>query len=149
MDVYFNKGTSKEECIKESEILEMSRQELRNLKQRVQSAMNEVSLKRNIFKTENTLEKNSQEYWRKMYVYKSVIARYVKILAWLGQIEGNAVPTKERADNEHWLWCYYQESMKVLTDDMVNQIKEMADTRTGFHCEIEKWVYKGDKRNNE
>ena len=144
MDIYFNKGTSQEVVVTENEILSMSRQEIRSLKQRCQSCMNEIALKRNKFRTENDCEKNSQEFWRKTYVYKGAIVKYTKALAWLSQIEIDAVPTKETEDKEHWLWCYYQESMKVLTEDMVNQIKEMADERAHFHCEIEKWEYKGD-----
>ena len=145
MDIYFNKNTPKEECITEKEILGMTKQEIRNLKQRIQSTMNEISLKRNIFKTENDLGKNSQEFWRKMYVYKGLIARYTNALAWLGKVEMDAVSTKQNAETEHWLWCYYQESLKVLTEDMVNQIKEMTDLRAKFHLDIEKWEYKGDK----
>ena len=33
----------------------------------------------------------------------------------------------------------YQESLKMLTDDMVEQIKEMADNRAGFHIEFERF----------
>ena len=143
MDIYFNKGTPKEEVVTEAEILTMSKPEIKNLKIRCQSAMSDVAVKRNKFKTENELEKGSQEFWRKMYVYKGVIAKYTKAIAWLGQIELNAKPPKEKEDKEHWLWCYYQESMKVLTDDMVNQIKELADTRAKFHIEFEKWEYEG------
>lgn len=144
MDIYFNKGTENEEVVLEEDILKMSRQEIKNLKQRCQNSMSEVALKRNIFRTENDLDKNSQEYWRKMYVYKCVIGKYTKAIQWLGQIEADAVSSKpkEKQDHEHWLWCYYQESMKVLTDDMVNQIKELTDIRAKFHCEIEKWEYK-------
>ena len=32
--------------------------------------------------------------------------------------------------------------MKVLTEEMVEQIKEMADTRAKFHIEEKKWEYK-------
>lgn len=142
MDIYFNKGASNEEVVLESDILKMSKQEIKNLKQRCQNAINDVALKRNIFRTENELQNNSQEYWRKMYVYKCVISKYTKAINWLCQIETNATPPQQQVDREHWLWCYYQESMKVLTDGMVEQIKEMADNRAQFHFEIEKWEYK-------
>jgi hypothetical protein len=141
MDIYFNKGTIKEEVVTEEEILSMTKQEIKNLKQRCQSSMNEIALKRNKFRTENELDKGSQEFWRRMYCFKGAIAKYTKALAWLGKIELDAKPPKEKEDKEHWLWCYYQESMKVLTDDMVNQIKELADTRARFHIEFEKWEY--------
>ena len=81
-----------------------------------------------------------------MYIYKIIIARYIKALAWLNTIEISAKGNQEHEDREHWLWCYYQESMKVLTEEMVDQIKEMADSRAKFHIEIEKWEYKGDSK---
>lgn len=142
MDIYFNKGTPKEEVILESDILNMDKPSLKVLKMKCQSAITEVSVKRDVFRTENELDSNSKDYWRKMFVYKSIITKYTKAIAWIQSIETNAKPPKQHEDREHWLWCYYQESMKVLTDDMVNQIKEMADTRAKFHAEIEKWEYK-------
>ena len=142
MDIYFNKGASNEEVVLESDILKMSKPEIKNLKQRCQNAINEVSLKRNIFRTENELNNNSQEYWRKMYVYKCVINKYIKAVNWLCQIESNATPPQQQVDREHWFWCYYQESMKVLTEEMVEQIKEMADNRAKFHLEEKEWEYK-------
>lgn len=142
MDIYFNKGTSCEEVFYEEDILKMTKQEIKNLKARCQSAMGDVALKRNKFRTENDLAPNSPEFWKRMNTYKSVIAIYYNAIAWLGCIEKDAVPPKEQEDREHWLWCYYQESMKVLTDSMVEQIKEMADNRAGYHFEFDKWEYK-------
>lgn len=142
MDIYFNKGKKNEEVVLESDILKMDKPTLKNLKLRCQATINDVSTKRDIFRTENDLPKKSQEYWRKMYVYKSVISKFTKAISWLNSLEANAKPSKQHEDREHWLWCYYQESMKVLTDNMVMQIKEMADTRAKFHFEIEKWEYK-------
>lgn len=142
MDIYFNKGKENEEVFFESDILKMDKPALKNLKLRCQSVISEVSTKRDIFRTENDLPEKSQDYWRKMYVYKSVISKFTKAMAWLCSLEANAKPPKQHEDREHWLWCYYQESMKVLTDEMAEQIKEMADSRAKFHCEIEKWEYK-------
>lgn len=142
MNIYFNKGTANEVIILESDILNMDKPSLKVLKMKCQNAINEVSVKRDIFRTDNMLDKNSKEYWRKMFVYKSIITKYTKAIAWLNSLEVNAKPPKQHEDREHWLWCYYQESMKVLTDEMAEQIKEMADSRAKFHCEIEKWEFK-------
>ena len=146
MDIYFDKGTSKEEVILEKDILEMTKQEIKNLKQRCQNTMNDIATKRNMFRTENELAQNSKEFWRKMYVYKLTIAKFTKAIAWLSQIECNARPPKQQVESEHWLWCYYQESLKMLTEEMVNQIVEMTDARAKFHLEIEKWEFKGETK---
>ena len=145
MDIYFNKNSANEQVYTEAQILAMSKQEIKNLKALIQSSINDVSVKRDAFRTETELDKKSQDFYRKMYVYKSIIAKYTKALAWLNTIEVSAKGSQEQEDIEHWLWCYYQESMKVLTEEMVSQIKEMADVRAKFHIEIEKWEYKGDK----
>lgn len=146
MDIYFNKNSANEQVYKEEQILAMNKQEVKNLKTLVQSAINDVAVKRDTFRTETELDKKSQEFFRKIYVYKIIIARYTKALAWLNTIEISAKGNQEHEDREHWLWCYYQESMKVLTEEMVDQIKEMADGRAKFHIEIEKWEYKGDSK---
>lgn len=142
MDIYFNKGTPNEEVYLETDILNMDKAAIKFLKTKCQSSITEVSYKRDVFKTENDLNKNSQEYWRKMYIYKNIITKYTKAITWLQSLEANAKPPKQHEDREHWLWCYYQESMNMLTEEMVDQIKEMADTRAKFHVEIEKWEYK-------
>ena len=135
MDIIFDKGTNREEFIPESEILKMSKQDIKNLKARCQATMNEIALKRNNFRCENTFGQNSPEYWKKMNAYKGAIARFTKIISWLGQIEPKNEPTTER---DHWLWTYYQESLKMLTEDMVNQIIEMTDERCGYHVTVER-----------
>ena len=135
MNIIFNKGRQDEEIIREEDILKMSKQEIKNLKQRCQATMNEISLKRNNFRINNTYGVNSKEYWSKMNGYKSAIGTFTKIIAWLGQIEPINQPTSER---DHWLWTYYQESLKMLTESMVNQIIEMTDERCGYHVEVER-----------
>lgn len=143
MNIYFNKGKENEEIITEEMISKMTRQELKNLKARCQAVQGEISLKRQQFQAENEFERNSSEFWKKMSVYKKVIGIFQNYIVYLNQVEKEAMPTSESIDREHWLWCYYQESMKVLTDSMVGQITEMADTRAKFHVDFEKWEYEG------
>jgi hypothetical protein len=141
MNIYFNKGKENEEVITEEQISKMTRQELKNLKARCQAVQSEVSLKRQQFQAENEFEKNSSEFWKKMSVYKKIIGIFQKYIVYLNQVEKESIVPKEHADREHWLWCYYQESMKVLTESMVQQISEMADTRAKFHVDFEKQEY--------
>ncbi|MBQ3670404.1 MAG: hypothetical protein II921_02870 [Treponema sp.] len=45
-------------------------------------------------------------------------------------------PKEEPRDEEHWLWCYYQQSKKILSPDCVEDITQLADKRAGFHARI-------------
>lgn len=139
MDIIFNKNTPYEEVYKEEDILKMTKQELKNLKTKCQTAMSDISLKRTRYKSENTEDQNSHEFWKRMNTYKTVIGIYQKNINYLCKIENQKEPSREQKDNEHWLWCYYQESLKMLTEGMVEQISEMADERAGFHIEFERF----------
>ena len=141
MNIYFNKGKENEEVITEEMISKMTKQELKNLKARCQAVQGEISLKRQQFQAENEFERNSSEFWKKMSVYKKIIGIFQRYIVYLNQVEKEALPPPKSVDKEHWLWCYYQESMKVLTENMVQQIIEMADTRAKFHIDFEKWEY--------
>ena len=141
MNIYFNKGKENEEVITEEQINKMTRQELKNLKARCQAIQGEISLKRQQFQAETEFERNSSEFWKKMSVYKKIIGIFQRYIVYLNQVEKEALPPPKSVDREHWLWCYYQESMKVLTEYIVQQICEMADTRAKFHVDFEKWEY--------
>ena len=141
MNIYFNKGKENEEVITEEMITKMTKQELKNLKARCQAVQGEISLKRQQFQAENEFERNSSEFWKKMSVYKKIIGIFQRYIVYLNQVEKEALPPPKSIDREHWLWCYYQESMKVLTESMVQQIIEMADTRAKFHIDFEKQEY--------
>lgn len=139
MNIIFNKGKPFEEVFTTEQIENMTKAELKGLKQRCTESIAEVANKRSHYKNENTEGQNSKEFWTKMNKYKAAITILQRYIKYLSDVERKKEPTREQKDNEHWLWCYYQESMKVLTEDMVEQIKEMADNRADFHIEFERF----------
>lgn len=141
MNIYFNKGTNKERVIRDEDILKMSKQELKTLKSRIQNEITEVALKRDVFKIENNLPKNSPEFLKKMHGYKSIISKYMKAISWIGRIETEATDTKT-VNKEHWLWCFYQEVLNILPKRKIKKLIELTDERAKFHLEVEKWEYK-------
>lgn len=139
MVLYFNKGTDSEEVYTNEQIKSMNKSELKSLVAKCQLAQSEISMKRNRYKNENEEDKNSKVFWTKMNNYKQAITIYQRAIFELTEMIKKAEPTPQQKDNEHWLWCYYQESLKLLTDEMVSQITEMADNRAKYHIEFEKW----------
>lgn len=137
MNIVFNKHTPMEEVYTEQQINAMNKSELKILKAKCQSAMSEVSLKRSRYINENTEDKNSHAFYTKMNTYKTVIAIYQKAILYLTKIEKDKEPPVEQKDREHWLWCYYQESLVMLSKDTTNMLKQFADARSGFHIEFE------------
>ena len=132
MDIIFSKGTPMEEVYKSSQINAMTRAELKQLKSKCVCAMSDIATKRSRYKNENTEVANSKEFWTRMNKYKSAIAIYQRAIFYIGDLESKK-GNDEHEDNEHWLYCYYQESRKMLTEDMVKQLSEMADERAGYH----------------
>ena len=124
MNITFNKGKPYEEVFTTEEIKSMTKEQLKSLKQRCMESIAEISNKRSHYKNENTEETNSKEFWTKMNNYKAAITIYQRYIGYLSDVERAKEPTRDQKDNEHWLWCYYQESLKMLTDDMVEQIKD-------------------------
>ena len=137
MDIIFNKNTPQEEVYTEKQIQEMNKSELRNLKAKCQTAMTEVSIKRSRYINENTEAKNSHTFYSKMNTYKTVIGIYQKAIYYLTDVENKKEPPVEVKDREHWLWCYYQESLIMLSPETVGMLKELADERSGYHVEFE------------
>ena len=82
MTIFINKDTPKEEVYTEEKLEQMSIQELRNLKARIQSIIEEVALKRSKYTNENQEERNSHEYWKKInnYVIFTRIFYYFMII---------------------------------------------------------------------
>ena len=138
MNIIFNKNTPQEEVYTEEQIKAMNKAELKNLKMKCQAAMSDVSLKRTRYINENTEEKNSHAFYKKMTTYKTVIGIYQKAIMYLSELETNKEPPVEVKDREHWLWCYYQESLKMLAEETVEMLKELTDERSGFHIEFER-----------
>ena len=140
MNITFNKGKPNEEVFTTEQINNMSKQELKSLKQRCTTAIAEIAEKRSRYKNENQEEQNSTEFWTKMNKYKGAITIQQRYINYLSDIERKKEPSVEHKDREHWLWCYYQESLRMLTDGMVCQLEEMADERAGFHVEFEPMI---------
>lgn len=145
MVLYFNKGTDEEEVYTNEQIKGMNKAELKSLVCKCQLAQAEISMKRNRYKNENEEDENSKAFWTKMNKYKQAITIYQRAIFELKELIRKAEPSPEHVDREHWLWCYYQESLKLLTDEMVSQITEMADNRAKYHIEFEKWEPKEEK----
>ena len=137
MNIIFNKNTPQEEVYIEEQIKAMNKAELKNLKMKCQAAMSDVSLKRTRYINENTEEKNSHAFYKKMATYKTVIGIYQRAIMYLSELETSKEPSREQKDNEHWLWCYYQESLVMLSKETTDMLKELADERNGFHIEFE------------
>ena len=139
MNITFNKGKPYEEVFTTEQIESMTKDQLKGLKQRCMECIGEIANKRIHYKNENTEEANSKAFWTKMNKYKAAITIQQRYIKYLSDIERAKEPKPDQKANEHWLWCYYQESLKMLTDDMVEQIKEMADNRAKFHIEFERF----------
>jgi len=142
MTVYLNKGTPREEVYTKEKLEQMSIQELRTLKARIQRVIEEVALKKSIYMNENNEEYNSHEYWKKINNYKTVMTINKSYLAYIKTFEPNApnvpVLTRERKDVEHWLYCFYQESKVLLSEETVKMIEANADDKAGYHCDFNK-----------
>lgn len=143
MILYFNKGTIDEEVYTNEQIKSMNKSELKSLVAKCQLAQSEISMKRNRYRNENEEDQNSKVFWTKMNKYKQAITIYQRAIFELTEMIKKAEPVKQE-DREHWLWCYYQESLKVLSEDMINQLIEMADNRAKCHITFDKWEYKGE-----
>ena len=140
MKIIFNKGKPSEEVYTEQQIKAMSRAEIKNLKARCTVVMSEIATKRSKYKNENEEDMNSTAFWSRMNRYKEAISIYQRYILYLNTIEVEKEPerSQEQKDNEHWLWCYYQESLIMLNPETVDMLKSHADERCGFHIEFEK-----------
>ena len=140
MTIYLNKETPKEEVYTKEQLEQMSIQELRTLKNRIQRNIEEVSLKRSLYTNENKEEYNSHEYWKKINTYKTVIMINRNYLAYIKTFEPNApnvpVQTRERKDVEHWLYCFYQESKILLSEETIKMLEDNADDKAGYYCDF-------------
>ena len=143
MILYFNKGTIDEEVYTNEQIKSMNKNELKSLVAKCQLAQSEISMKRNRYRNENEEDQNSKVFWTKMNKYKQAITIYQRAIFELTEMIKKTEPVKQE-DREHWLWCYYQESLKVLSEDMINQLIEMTDNRAKCHITFDKWEYKGE-----
>ena len=137
MNIIFNKGTPFEEVYTHEQINAMNKTELKSLKSKCQNAMSEISLKRSRYINKNNEEKNSHTFYSKLNTYKTVIGIYQRAINYLTEVENQKEPSREQKDNEHWLWCYYQESLVMLSKKSTDKIKKLADERCGFHVEFE------------
>lgn len=137
MNIIFNKNTPQEEVYTEEQIKAMNKAELKNLKQKCNAAMGEISLKRSRYINDNNEDRNSHTFYKKLNTYKTVIAIYQRAVMYLSELENQKEPSREQKDNEHWLWCYYQESLVMLSKETTDMLKELADERNGFHIEFE------------
>lgn len=84
MNIIFNKGKPFEEVFTTEQIENMTKAELKGLKQRCTESIAEVANKRSHYKNENTEGQNSKEFWTKMNKYKAAITilqRYIKYLS--------------------------------------------------------------------
>ena len=138
MNIIFNKNTPQEEVYTEEQIKAMNKAELKSLKSKCQATMADISLKRSRYINDNNEERNSHAFYKKLNGYKTIIGIYQRAIFYLNDIENKKEPTPECKDREHWLWCYYQESLKMLAPETVDMIKELADERAEFHIEFEK-----------
>lgn len=140
MTIYINKDTPKEEVYTKEKLEQMSIQELKNLKARIQNIIEEVALKRSKYTNDNQEERNSHEYWKKINNYKTVIMINRNYLNYIKTFEPNApnvpVQTRERKDVEHWLYCFYQESKILLSEETIKMLEDNADDKAGYHCDF-------------
>ena len=137
MKVILNKGTPMEEVYTTEQINQMNLDELKTLKSKCQNAMGEIALKRSRYKNENEEDVNSKTFWTKMNNYKTAIAAHQRAVIYISELERKLKPTIATSDKEHWLWCYYQESLVMLSKETTDMLKELADERNGSHIEFE------------
>ena len=117
----------------DKELSELSKQQLKQLKADLQNNIEEISAKKSKYINENTEERNSSAYWRKINSYKSATVFCRKAISYVNTFVADA-QDDNKSNTEHWLWCYYQESKKLLTTDCIDNIESMADEKAGFHC---------------
>lgn len=139
MKIILNKGTPDEEVYTEEQLKSMTKAELKTVKIKCQNAMGEIGLKRSRFKNENDFDENSKEFWKKMNKYKAAIAILQRAIFYIGELEKTVEPAKEVVDKQHWLWCYYQESLVMLPKRTVAKLIKLADERNGSHIEFEQF----------
>ena len=113
----------------------MSRDELRLLKQEIQKNIEDVSWKKSNYNATNTEELNSKEYHKHISNYKKVFTILKSQILTINKI----LKTKEEDSlkkREHWLWCFYSNTEKVLNERKFNELIKATDESANYHVEI-------------
>lgn len=119
----------------DEDLMNMSRVQLKQLKQDLQCNIEEVSAKKAKYQAENNEEYNSKEYFKQIAKYKTVIANLKRAIAKVNAYE-NCTKENELKDREHWLWCFYTVAKKNLDEDKFNDFVKLADEKANFSVEI-------------
>ncbi len=113
----------------------MSRDKLRLLKQEIQKNIEEVSWKKSNYNATNEEELNSKEYHKHISNYKKVFAILKSQILTINKI----LKTKEEDSfkkREHWLWCFYCNTEKVLNERKFNELIKATDESANYHVEV-------------
>lgn len=139
MTIIINKEKSDERRYSESELKKMNKTEIKQLRAQLQLAQEEIALRKSQYQNNNTEAKNSKTYWEKINNYKQAISIIRRELLYLSNLAKSSeiAPEPDREKEQHWLWCFYQESIKKVNKRTLSKISESADSRAGYHVELE------------
>jgi hypothetical protein len=120
----------------EEEILNMDRDELRALKREVQSNIEEISAKRATYIACNKDGYNSKEYYQKLAMYKSLIAKLKKSISYLSKITDDS-KREDINKREHWLWNFYINTKNSIRKGKFDKIVKYTDEHVTYHINVE------------
>lgn len=139
MTVILNKGKDDEVRYHEEDIKKMNRTEIKQLKAQLQVNLEEVAMRKTRYQCNNNEAKNSDEYWRRMTSYKQSMNIIRREIVYLSGIEklAEVKPEPEQEREQHWLWCFYQETIDKVNKRTLAKLTEMADARAGYHFDLD------------
>ena len=126
----------KDEIVYNDEDLQnMSRLQLKQLKQDLQCNMEEVSAKKTMYQANNEEDYNSKEYFKQIAKYKMVIAKIKRSIAKVNVYE-KSLHEEEKEDREHWLWNFYSNMKNSIDEDVFKKVVQITDETVGYHVNV-------------
>ena len=119
----------------DEDLSEMTREQLKQLKQDLQCNIEEVSAKRARYQAENDEEYNSKNYFKQIAKYKTAMACLRRSLAKVNMYDRNEKESDQK-EKEHWLWRFYIEAKSELDEKDFKKLVELTDESVKYHAEI-------------
>ena len=125
-----------DKIIYESEVKDMSADEISKLMTQCSAAIQEIAIKKGNYRMKNSEPLNSKKYWHKMNSYKISSIKLQQAITWMGEIRKQK-NLSAHGDREHWFFCFYRAAYNVLPRFLFNKLKNQTNEKAKYEIEVE------------
>ena len=122
--------------IYESDVKMMSVDEITQLLKECTNAIQEIAIKKSVYKASNKEPINSKKFLKQLNQYKIASIKLQQGVVWINELKKQKACEKH-LDREHWFFCFYREALNSLPKRTFNKLRERTVERTGEDLEVE------------